>query len=110
MLAPSRRKEAAMDAEAVRRNAEEHGRAVVEGDLKRAARTVDQPFLPAAGKVVEQLPSPLRSVDVETIEPADGYATVRIRYSGEIDSALVESRWEERDGEPKLVDAKVVVA
>ena len=92
----------------VRRHAEEHGQAVVAGDLRRAGSDLDGEALAQAGDVMRQLPSPMRAAEVEAVEGGVGGFTVRTRYSGDETSAVVESQWEEREGRPKIVSMTVV--
>jgi hypothetical protein len=60
-----------------------------------------------AGDVMKQLPRELDSAELESVETADDAATVRTRYSGEGRSVVVESRWEDRGGRPKIVSMNV---
>jgi hypothetical protein len=96
-----------VDEATVRRHAEEHGDAVVAGDLRRAGSDLDGDALAQAGDVMKQLPRTMKASSVESIEVSGEAATVRTRYSGEEGEGVVESRWEDRDGRPKIVDMKM---
>ena len=97
-----------MDEDTVRRQAEAHGRATVEGDLRAAGSDLTQDALPAASEVMKKMPTSLSSSAIESVASEGDEYVVLIRYSGEDGDAVVESRWAERDGRPKIVDLKVV--
>lgn len=97
-----------MDESAVRSSAQQHAEATVAGDLKVAGSTLDKSAYGAAGEVMKKMPQKLTGCEiVETRADGDDYV-VTIRYDGDGSSTTVESRWAERDGEPKIVDLKAV--
>ena len=105
IVRPNEREELVMDETTVRRYAEEHGRAMVEGDLIRAAGDLTTDAQARARDVMRELPRELDGAEVVTVEAAGGEEYVaRIRYSGEGRDVTVESRWAERDGRPMIVD------
>ena len=97
-----------MDEDTVRRHAEAHGRATVEGDLRAAGSDLTKDALPAAGEVMKKMPASLSGSAIDGVSSEGDEYVVRIRYSGEGGDAVVESRWAELDGRPKIVDLKVV--
>jgi hypothetical protein len=97
-----------VDEATVRRHAETHGEAVVEGDLRRAGSDLDADALVQAGEVMKQLPRTMRSADVESVEGEGDACIVRTRYRGDEGEGVVESRWEERGERPKIVSMRVV--
>lgn len=93
-----------MDEGAVRQAAEDHAGAVVEGDLRRAARYLtDEVMLSAQRLMSERFPTKLESGEVLSVETAGEQSRARIRYAGEGQDVTVESVWAERDGRPKIV-------
>jgi hypothetical protein len=96
-----------VDEATVRQHAQAHGDAVVAGDLRRAGSDLDGEALAQAGEVMKQLPRTLTAAEIESLELEGDVATVRTRYSGDEGSGVVESRWEERDGRPKIVHMRV---
>ena len=57
----------------------------------------------SAGAVMKAMPRPVTGAEVLSVD-AEGDAMVcRIRYSGDESEATVASRWQERNGEPKIV-------
>ena len=99
------REEGVMDESTVRRHAEAHGRAMVEGDVMRAGNDLSAEAQARARDVMRELPRELVDAQILTIESAGGDEYVsRIRYSGEGREVTVEARWAEREGRPMIVD------
>ena len=94
-----------MDESTVRRRAEAHGRAMVEGDVMRAGRDLTTEAQARARDVMRELPRSIADAEILTIESVGGDEYVsRIRYSGEGRDVTVESRWAKREGRPMIVD------
>jgi len=92
-----------MDETTVRDSANVHAQAIVAGDLGRAGSYLSPEAMESAGTVMKQMPRPVTGAEVVSVEP-DGDAMVcTIRYSGDESEATVASRWQEKDGEPKIV-------
>jgi hypothetical protein len=97
-----------MDEDAVRKQAHEHGQAVAVRNLRQASGDVSAEAGSAARRVLEQLPDPTETAEVTEVR-ADGQEFVAtIRYAGDGQETLVESRWQEREGRPIIVDLSVV--
>ncbi|MDP9226226.1 MAG: hypothetical protein M3P18_20795 [Actinomycetota bacterium] len=98
-----------MDASAVRRHAEAHAAANVEGDMSRAAGDLTSEARANIAPVARRLPRPITAAEVIVVEPegADRVIT-QIRYSGPSDDAIVESVWVEIDGRPMIAEARIV--
>jgi hypothetical protein len=97
-----------MDEQRVREDAEAHGNAVVRNDLRTAGSYLSPEAMKAAQAVMGELPLPLQSAEVSEVT-SDGAAVVaQIRYAGESGQKVVESRWEDRDGDPKIVGLRVL--
>ena len=101
-------KEANVDESAVRQQAEAHGRATVAGDLKMAGADLDKGAYAAAGEVMKKLPADLTGSEVTDVRAEGDQWVVSINYTGASDSAVVESRWADSDGSPKIMDLRVV--
>ncbi|MGH2817186.1 MAG: hypothetical protein ACRDJS_01850 [Actinomycetota bacterium] len=97
-----------MEEETVRRQAEAHAQATVAGDLKVAGSDLTQDALPAAGAVMKQMPKPLTGSAIDSVTAEGNEYVVLIRYSGEDSATVVESRWAEHEGRPRIVDLKVI--
>ncbi len=97
-----------MDENQVREHAEAHGKAVVAGDIARAASDLTDDAKQVAPKVLKQLPTPASAAEVQSVTQEGDDYLAHIYYSGEDHSATVESRWAERDGRPMITDLKIV--
>ncbi|MFN2587134.1 MAG: hypothetical protein ABR613_03295 [Actinomycetota bacterium] len=97
-----------MDEARLREDADAHAQATVAGDLKTAGGYLDKEAFGAAGEVMQQMPKPLEAAEVGSVEAQGDEALVQIRYSGGGDEIVVESRWSERDGTPKIVGLRVL--
>ncbi len=97
-----------MDESIVREHAEEHARATVAGDLKRAGSDLDKSAFAAAAEVMKQMPADLTGHEIGAVRADGDDHVVSIIYRSETSSATVESRWAEHEGRPKIVDLKVV--
>ncbi len=92
-----------MDETTVRESANAHAQAIVAGDLGRAGSALSPEAMESAGAVMKSMPRPVTAAEVVSVE-ADGDAMVcKIHYSGADSEATVASRWQEMNGEPKIV-------
>jgi len=97
-----------MDEAAVRTHAEQHGAALVAGDLRRAGGDLSPEAQAQASDVMSNFPKRVETAEVVSLDVQGEEAVVRALYKGEGREVAVESRWGERDGRPKIVDMKVV--
>lgn len=92
----------------VRASAEAHAQAIVSGDIGGAVRHLTDRAKAQGPDVMKSMPSPLTGAEVTSVESSDEGWLVRIRYAGEADELVVESRWIEQDGRPIADDLQVV--
>jgi hypothetical protein len=97
-----------MDEATVREAAETHARATVERDYGTAGSYLTKEMMASAGEVMKQMPGRLTGAEVLTAEPAGEGFSARIRYTSDEGSVTIESRWQEVDGQPKIVGLDVV--
>jgi len=97
-----------MDESTIRPYAEGHANAVVANDMATVMADIHESAMAALGEVAGSLPNPVERATVDAIDIDGDEASVRIRYEGPSSSATVQSRWAERDGRPKVIDAKLV--
>lgn len=97
-----------MDEKTVREAAQSHGDAVVQGDLRTAGSSLTKEAVSAAQEVMGQLPQPVEQAECFEVTEEGGSFVALIRYRGETDEKVVESRWEDRDGTPRITDLRVV--
>ena len=97
-----------MDESKVRAIVEAHGQAVVAGDLNRALADFTETGKAGAPPVVAELPSPVTSATVVSLETeSEGRYVAHIRYGGDAKSTTVRSVWEEDSGTPKITAVSV---
>jgi hypothetical protein len=97
-----------MDEGLVRQHAEAHAQATVAGDLGRAGNDLTPEAMAQAPAIMSAMPAPLTSAAVTGVRTSGGECVATIRYVGRDGEALVESRWAERDGRPKIVNLEVL--
>jgi hypothetical protein len=97
-----------MEDTAVREHAEAHGQAIVDGDLRRASHDLTSEAMAAAAPVMAALPHPTTGAAVDSLREEGDEHVVVIRYSGEGSEVLVESRWGEVEGRPKIQSLKLL--
>ena len=98
-----------MDEDTIREHAANHGKATVAGDFKTAGRDLTPEAVEQAPGVMKAMPTNLNDSSIDSVEKdGDAYVAV-IDYSGAGgESTKVASRWEEREGRPRIVDLKVL--
>ncbi len=97
-----------MDEDTIREHAANHGKATVAGDFKTAGRDLTPEAIEQAPGVMKEMPTSLSDSSIASVEKdGDAYVAI-IEYSGGGESIKVASRWEEREGRPRIVDLKVL--
>jgi hypothetical protein len=94
-----------MEEAPMRKIAEAHGQAVVDGDFDAVAADLVPEMRPALPEVAKLLPQPVTGADVIRLDIEDDHAIVEIRYSNDEKSLTLRSRWEDVDGRPLIVEA-----
>jgi hypothetical protein len=97
-----------MDEQSVRTHADEHGQALIDGDMRRAGSDLTPEAQAQAPDVMSNFPKKVESAEVVSLEVDGDEAVVQALYKGGDTEVTVESRWGERDGRPKILDMKVV--
>ena len=97
-----------MDEATIREHAQVHGDAVVSKDLRTAGGYLAPEAMSAAQEVMGQLPKEIDTAEVFDVAVDGDGCTARIRYRGGTDEKVVASRWEDRDGSPKIVELEVL--
>ena len=97
-----------MDEQSVRTHAEQHGEALIAGDLRRAGGDLTPEAQAQAPDVMSNFPKTVESAAVVSLEVDGEEAVVQALYKGGDKEVTVEARWGERDGRPKILDMKVV--
>jgi hypothetical protein len=94
-----------MDDAAVRERAEAMCEALVAGDVDRAISDFSDELRRNLGEVLALLPLPANEATIQSLEHAGSGFNVVIRLAGETDEVEIQTRWKDRDGEPKMVEA-----
>jgi hypothetical protein len=94
-----------MDEQAVRAHAQSVCDALSDGDIERATGEFSAELRRNLGEVLALMPLPANEVAIESVERGGSGYNVVIRLVGEVDEVLVQTRWKERDGEPRMVEA-----
>jgi hypothetical protein len=94
-----------MDEGQVRERAQAMCDALVAGDIDRAIADFSDELRRNVGEVLALLPLPATEVTIESVERGGAGFNVVIRLVGESDEDRVQTRWKDRDGDPKVVEA-----
>jgi hypothetical protein len=97
-----------MDESTVRDQAEMHAKATVAGDLRTAGSVLTKEAMGQAPDVMKAMPASLEECEVTSVYTDGDEIVAQIRYAGGGDESVVESRWADRDGAPKIVSMKVL--
>ena len=94
-----------MDEQDVRERADAVCTALVAGDVEVAIGDFSTELRRNLGEVLALLPLPASEATVELIDHGGhGTHTVVLRFVGETEEVLVQTRWKERDGRPTIVE------
>ena len=89
----------------VRARAPEFGDALVAGDVERAIAFLSDELRRNLGEVMALLPLPAVAATIESIDrTGSGAHLVVFNVVGETDENQIETRWKDRDGEPRIVE------
>lgn len=94
-----------MDESIVREHAEAFGAALVAGDVDRAIADLSDELRRNLGEVLTLFPLPATTAEVESVALAGSGYNVVLRLTGESDEVQVQTRWKDRNGDPRLVEA-----
>ena len=94
-----------MDEEAVRQHAQTFADAVVAGDVDRAIQELSPELRRNVGEVVALLPLPAHEASIESIYHTGSGYTVVLRIVADTNEDRIQTRWKDRDGAPKVVEA-----
>ncbi len=91
--------------DSVRAGAQEVCDALVAGDVERAIGYLSDELRRNLGEVMALRPLPAVEATIESIERSgSGAHLVVINVVGETDQSRIETRWKDRDGEPRIVE------
>jgi hypothetical protein len=90
---------------AVRERAAAFGAALVAGDIDRAITDLSDELHRNLGEVLALFPLPATEASVESIGLAGSGYNVVLRLVGEGQEVQVATRWKDRDGAPRIIEA-----
>ena len=93
-----------MDENDVRASAQAVCDALVAGDVDTAIGFMSDELKRNLGEVVALLPLPATEAVIESIERGASAYVVVVRLSGENHEDQLQTRWKDRDGDPRIVE------
>lgn len=93
-----------MDEDRVRASAQAVGDALVAGNIEGAIAHLSDELKRNLGEVVAMLPLPATEATVESLERGASSVVVVVRVVSETDEVQLQTRWKDRDGEPRIVE------
>lgn len=94
-----------MDETAVRDHARAFGDALVAGDIDRAIQDLSDELRRNLGEVLALFPLPAREAAVESVDHSGSGYNVVVRLVGETNEDRIQTRWKDRGGTPRIVEA-----
>lgn len=92
-------------ADIVRERAQQVGDALVAGDVDRAIGHLSEELRRNLGEVMALLPLPAVEATIESIERSGSGASIVVyNVVGETDQTQLQTRWKDRNGEPRIVE------
>lgn len=89
----------------VRERAAAFGDALVAGNVDQAISDLSPELRRNLGEVLALFPLPATEATVQSVEHSGSGYNVVLRLVGETDEVEVSTRWKDRDGEAKVVEA-----
>jgi hypothetical protein len=93
-----------MEEQDVRAAAQAVGDALVGGNVDAAIEYLSEELHRNLGEVVALLPLPATEASIVSIDRATSAYVVVLRVVGETSDVELETRWKDRDGEPRIVE------
>lgn len=94
-----------MNEDDVRARAQAVCDALVAGDIDRAIEDLSEELRRNLGEVVALLPLPAKEAAIQSVERTASGFLVIVRIVSETEEVEVQTRWKDRDGAPKIVEA-----
>ena len=94
-----------MTEDEVRERARAFGDALVAGDVDRAIQDLSDELRRNVGEVLALLPLPAKEATVESVDHSGSGYNVVLRLTGETSEDQIQTRWKDRHGRPRIVEA-----
>jgi len=93
-----------MDENTVRSSVQAVGDALVAGNIDTVIGYLSAELQRNPGEIVAMLPLPATSTEIVSVEHATSAVVVVMRVVGETADDELQTRWKDRDGEPRIVE------
>ena len=93
-----------MDESAVRASVEAVGDALVAGDVDTVIGYLSEELKRNPGEIVAMLPLPATESSIASVEHTTSAIVVVMHVVGETSDVELQTRWKDRDGEPRIVE------
>jgi len=93
-----------MDENTVRASVEAVGDALVAGNIDAVIGYLSDELQRNPGEVVAMLPLPATATEIVSVDRATSAVVVVLRVIGETADDELQTRWKDRDGEPRIVE------
>ena len=93
-----------MEEAAVRSCVDAVGKALVAGDVDTAIGYLSDELRRNPGEIIAMLPLPATEASIVSVEQATSAIVVVMRLVGETSEVELQTRWKDRDGEPRIVE------
>jgi sulfate adenylyltransferase subunit 1 (EFTu-like GTPase family) len=97
-----------MEEQAVREHIDQHIESVKRGDMTAVEQDFAEELRSSLEQVGAMLPNPVEEGLAADFRHEGDHATARITFSNSQTSITVDTRWEERDGRPRVVEVTPV--
>jgi hypothetical protein len=94
-----------MNEDDIRAQAEAFGAALVAGDVDQAIASFSDELKRNIGEVLALFPLPATEATIESVERGGSGFVVVSRLIGESDEVEIQTRWKDRAGAPRIVEA-----
>jgi hypothetical protein len=95
-----------MDDAKTRDHVQQHADAVVRGDMDTVVADFTEELRPQVPGLAQNLPQPVTSAEVLSVEVGDTESVATIRYSGDSGALTIRTRWRDGGGHPEIVHAE----
>jgi hypothetical protein len=97
-----------MDESTGRKAVDAHAQAVIDGDMDHITDDFAEELRPQVPEIGKLLPRPVTEAEVQSFDVDGEQGVAHIRYSNADSALTIRTVWEERDGQPRIVEGAPV--
>ncbi|HEY2636965.1 MAG TPA: hypothetical protein VGI54_06220 [Solirubrobacteraceae bacterium] len=97
-----------MDESKGRQAVDAHARAVVDGDMDHVVGDFAEELRPQVPELAKLLPQPVTDAEVRSFEVEGDQGVAHIHYSNADSELTIRTVWQERGGQPQIVEGAPV--